>query len=78
MKVELSTRVYAATGTAVDPTLKIEGTGDATHAIVILAKLELHITLGPLFMATAKENSTQTCLRGYTPYSVGHNQEYNL
>ena len=84
MKAELSTRAYAATGITVDPeiylvgwtTIKIEGTGEATHTIVILSKLELHITLGPLFMAMSNENSTQTTTRGYTPYLAGPNQEY--
>ena len=85
MKAELSTRVQAATGTTVDPeiyrvgwtTIKIEGTGEVTHAIAILAKPELHSTLEPLFMEMANENSTQTSTRDYSPYPVGLNQEYN-
>ena len=75
--------MYVATGTTVDPeiyragwtTIKIKGTGEATHATTILAKPELHISLGPLFMAMAKENSTRISMRGYTPYPVGPNQE---
>ena len=71
VEAELGTRVHAASGITVDPeiyqvgwtTIKIKGTGEVTHTIVILAKPELHITLGPLFMAMAKENSTQTSTR---------------
>ena len=85
VKAELITRVHISTFSSVYPetyqvgwtTIKIKGTCETTHAIAILAKPELHTTLGPLFMAIAEENSTQTSMRGYTPYPVWSNQEYS-
>ena len=55
--------MHAATGTSVDletyqvrwTTIKIEGTGETTYAVAILAKPELHTTLVPLFMAVAEK-----------------------
>ena len=84
VKAELSARVYGATWIMVEPdqyqvgwtTIKLDGTGERTHAIVILAKPEIHATLEPLFLAMSDENTTHTSTRWYLPYPVCANQEY--
>ena len=56
--------------------IRLKNTGEKTYAVAILAKPELHATLGPLFMVMAEENSTQTSRRGYNPYPVRSNHEH--
>ena len=74
VKAELSNRVQEATGELVDPesyrvgwtTIKIEGAGEATHAIAILAEPELHNTLERLFMKMSQQTNTHTHQREIT------------